>query len=180
MTLCRNVKIEIIWKKTKNALHRYECFKGQCSIEIRYCLFSHLSRFLNTNIIKTILSDGLTPHTVSQLTWPPGGWPLTTAPVTLPPPAHQSLIISKQPPTQNIRIFYTAAHSWLFHNIFTRTPRKNRERDNRKEPGLLSQVSSLGVFLSTQSFSQMSFLPDAVQMKLSWGGEGRETWRQLT
>ena len=42
--------------------------------------------------------------------------------------------------------------AWLFHNIFTRILRKNcRERDNRKEPGVLSQVSSLGVFLFTVS-----------------------------
>ena len=76
---------------------------------------------------------------------------------TLPPPAHQWLIISKQSPTQNIRIFYTAAHSWLFHNIFTRILRKKRERDNRKEPGVLSPVSSLGVFLSTQFLADVIF-----------------------
>ena len=45
----------------------------------------------------------------------------------------------------------------MFHNIFTRIPRKNRARDNRKEPGLLSQVSSLGVFLSTEFLADVIF-----------------------
>ena len=105
---------------------------------------------------------------LSIMAWPmswPGPPGLTTDHCTgdtRPPSAHQWLIISKQSPTQNIRIFCSAASDsivsqYFYQKFCTKSRSVTIERIRH-----FYRKFHLWAYFSFHSFSQMSFLPDEV------------------